>query len=115
MVCDGFLHLSFGQGTAGPILRFTIESWYLKVLVLIILGLEGLGGTIPNAFNNEMMVDLLVQDTVGQVLNHDIKVARVLVTASINGHFVIYKQGINNAMRKWQTLALGPLTTGLVF
>ncbi len=46
------------------------------------------------------MIKLLVQDLIGQVLDHGIKVARILLVVIIKGQLGGYKQGIIDAIKK---------------
>ncbi len=65
-----------GRGKLGPLLGLVNDSMHLEAFALV---LESLGSNVPNASNVEMLVDLLVQDLIGQVLHQGIKIARKLV------------------------------------
>ncbi len=91
----------------GPLLRQVADEGHLKIITLIIAGLEATGGPTANASNIELPVDLVVLDLVHKVINCGVKIARVLVMVSLEGKLGLWEGGVCDAIQKMVDTSAG--------
>ncbi len=84
----------------GPLIRQVANECHFQVVALVITGSEAARGTTAHTSNNELLVDLVMRDLVHQVLNHGIKIARVLLMVGLEGQLGLCKGRVRDVIQE---------------